>query len=178
MQSTSSRRLWAALAVVGTLGLGSSLALSQGADRGDGRAGERHGPGAAHTARGMEHRIDGIIKLVDGTPEQKARLLALSQAALADMQPLRAQQQALRAQGIQLLAEPNIDRRKLEALRVQQMALHDSMGKRRVQHLTDAAEVLTPAQRSKLAERMQRQGGMGHGERMHGGRHGGPGLGL
>ncbi|MGA8515703.1 MAG: Spy/CpxP family protein refolding chaperone [Burkholderiaceae bacterium] len=166
------RRRWAALAAVSALSLGTGLALSQDAQHphGPGRMG--HAPSAEHMARGMERRIDGIIKAVDGTPEQRARLLQLSQAAMAEMKPLHGQRMAIHKQGAQLMAAPVIDRRALEALRVQQMALDDTISKRRVQHLADAAEVLTPAQRSKLAERMQKHGAMGHG------RHGGMGFGA
>lgn len=172
MQTPSSpRRFWAALATIITLGLGSSLALSQATERPHG-PGDRHAPSAERMARGIEHRIDSIIKAVDGTPEQKARLLQLSQVAMSDMQPLREQQAAVRREGMQLLATPVIDRRALEALRVRQIALADTLSKRRVQHLADAADVLTPAQRSKLAERMQKHGAM-----EHGGRTGGMGFG-
>jgi periplasmic protein CpxP/Spy len=169
MQSPTPQRRWlVALAVVSTLGFGSGLALSQGAERHHGADGVRHAPSPEQMARGVEHRIDGIIKAVDGTPAQKTQLLQLSQAALADMKPLHEQQMAGRKQGLQLLAATVVDRRALEALRVQQIALADAMSKRRVQHLADAAEVLTPAQRSKLAERMQKLGGVGHGGRPDG----------
>jgi periplasmic protein CpxP/Spy len=168
MQSTSLlRRRWAALAIVSALGMGSGLALSQDAQRHHGPGGMGHAPSAEHMARGMEHRVDGIIKAVDGTPEQRARLLQLSQAAMAEMKPLHGQQRALRTQSMHLLAAPVIDRRALDVLRAQHMALADTISKRRTQHLADAADVLTPAQRSKLAQRMHQ----------HGGRHGGMGFG-
>jgi periplasmic protein CpxP/Spy len=120
---------------------------------------------AEHMAQAMDHRISRMIKAVNGTPEQKDRLMKLSQAAMADMKPLREQQMAARKKGLELLAAPSVDRNALEQLRAQQASLHDAMSKRMTQHLADAAEVLTPAQRTKLAERMKQRG-------EHGGMHG------
>ncbi len=117
-----------------------------------------------------EQRINHLTKAVDATPEQQDRLNQLSKAAKADMQPLQAQHLAIRQQGMQLLAANTIDRGALEQLRVRQMGLADAMSQRRLKLMADMAEVLTPAQRSKLAELMQRTG---HGER--GGRFGGSG---
>jgi periplasmic protein CpxP/Spy len=124
---------------------------------------------AEHMAKAMDHRINRMIKAVDGTPEQKDRLMKLSQAAMADMKPLREQQMAARKKGMELLAAPSVDRNALEQLRAQQASLHDAMSKRMTQHLADAAEVLTPAQRTKLAERMKQRGEHAG---MHGGMHG------
>jgi periplasmic protein CpxP/Spy len=124
---------------------------------------------AEHMAQTMDHRISRMIKAVDGTPEQKDRLIKLSQAAMADMKPLREQQMAARKKGLELLAAPSVDRNALEQLRAQQTTLHDAMSKRMTQHLADAAEVLTPAQRTKLAERMKQRGEHAG---MHGGMHG------
>jgi periplasmic protein CpxP/Spy len=124
---------------------------------------------AEHMAKAMDHRISRMIKAVDGTPEQKDRLMKLSQAAMVDMKPLREQQMAARKKGMELLAAPSVDRNALEQLRAQQTTLHDAMSKRMTQHLADAAEVLTPAQRTKLAERMKQRGEHAG---MHGGMHG------
>ncbi len=119
-----------------------------------------------HMAQAMDHRISRMVKAVDGTPEQKDRLMKLSQAAMADMKPLREQQMAARKKGMELLAAPSVDRNALEQLRAQQSTLRDAMSKRMTQHMADAAEVFTPAQRSKLAERMKQRA-------EHGGEHGG-----
>jgi Spy/CpxP family protein refolding chaperone len=51
----------------------------------------------------------------------------------------------------QLLTAPAIDRAALEELRVQQMQQMDLISKRILVAVADAAEVLTPAQRAKLA---------------------------
>jgi periplasmic protein CpxP/Spy len=135
---------------------------------------------AEHMAQAMEHRISRMIWAVDGTPEQKDRLMKLSQAAMADMKPLREQQMAARKKAMTLLAAPSVDRNALEQLRAQQSTLHDAISKRMTQHLADAAEVLTPAQRSKLAERMKQRGEHGgmHGMRGGHGRGGDMGLGM
>jgi len=57
------------------------------------------------------------------------------------------------------LAAATIDRAKIESLRQAQLKLHDSASKRLTDAITDAAEVLTPAQRAELAKRMERRRG-------------------
>lgn len=118
--------------------------------------------------RGMEH----MFKEVDATPEQKAKLTQLAQNAQKDLQPLREQLRAARQKGMDLLAAPTVDRAALEKLRAEQTQLMDALSKRMLTHMADAAEVLTPAQRAKLAEKMKSRGE--HRGRMHGG-HGGHG---
>jgi Spy/CpxP family protein refolding chaperone len=54
-----------------------------------------------------------------------------------------------------LMGGQNVDRAGMEKLRAEQIALADTASKRVTQALGDAAEVLTPAQRQKLAERMK-----------------------
>ena len=83
--------------------------------------------------------------------------MAIWTAALADLQPLREQLRQARRAGLQLLAATVIDRRALEQQRVAQMQLADARSKRMVQAMADAAEVLTPEQRLKVAERMNRR---------------------
>lgn len=94
---------------------------------------------------------------IDATPEQNSRIAAIMKAAAAELAPLRGQGRELRRQMGQALAAPDIDRARLEALRVQQSQLRDTVTRRMVQARADAAEVLTPAQRARLAERRMRQ---------------------
>jgi Spy/CpxP family protein refolding chaperone len=52
------------------------------------------------------------------------------------------------------LAGPAIDRAALEEIRKSEMGLADEASRRLVQALADVSDVLTPAQRQALAERM------------------------
>ena len=75
-----------------------------------------------------------------------------------DIAPLRGKMKEARTQGIELMAAPTLDRAAIEKLRTEQIALADISSKRVTQALADAAEVLTPDQRRKLAERAQKFG--------------------
>jgi Spy/CpxP family protein refolding chaperone len=123
-----------------------------------GHGAHRGGPGAMSPER-MEARIDRmaerLIRSVEGTPEQREKVSAIAKAAAKDMRELRKQGGDLRRQGVDLLKAPSIDRAAIEALRSQQMAVADSVSRRMSAALADTAEVLTPEQRAKLAERMQ-----------------------
>jgi periplasmic protein CpxP/Spy len=165
----------AALSLAGAVGHAAAQAPQGGPASGLGAHGGR---GGHDMSRMAEHRVDRIIKEVDGTPEQKAKLTQLAQAAQKDVQPLREQLMAARKKGMELLAAPAVDRAALEKLRAEQSQLMESISKRMLTHLADAAEVLTPAQRAKLAERMKARGEHGGrgGMRGHGG-HGGHGGG-
>ncbi|HXE48500.1 MAG TPA: Spy/CpxP family protein refolding chaperone [Ramlibacter sp.] len=149
--SGKTRRRWfAGLAALGGLGLLGAQAQAQG-------WGRRHPLDPEEMAHRLDWRIGRLIKDVGGTTDQKNRLVAIWTAAQADLQPLRDQLRQARRAGLQLLAAPVIDRRALEQQRVTQMQLADARSKRMVQAMADAAEVLTPEQRLKVAERMKRR---------------------
>lgn len=57
-----------------------------------------------------------------------------------------------------ILVAPTIDRAKLESLRVGQLRTRNLISKRLADAVADAADVLTPAQRSQLVEVMDRHG--------------------
>lgn len=157
------RRVFQAFAAVAALGV-----LGKAAAQGmPGRGGD---PAAM-----IERRIDGLIKMINGTPEQKAKLVALAQAAMADVKPMREQMRAARRKGMELLSAASIDRPQIEKLRSEQVQLMDALSRRMSQQMADAAEVLTPAQRSQLAQKMaerMKAHGEGRGGH-HGGGHGG-----
>jgi periplasmic protein CpxP/Spy len=163
--SQGKRRLFYGLAVAGTLGLLNQV-LAQTPAQAPG--------GPEDQARMLERRMDHLIKAIDGTPEQKAKLTALAQTAMSDMKPLHEQHMAARKKGMELLAAAAIDRSALERLRGEQMQLAEQLSRRMLAHMADAAEVLTPVQRSKMAEKMKSREGRG-GWGQHGGHHGGPG---
>lgn len=158
------RRAFQAFAAVAALGFLGKAAAQGMPGRGD------HGNPQAMA----ERRVDHLIKMVNGTPEQKAKLLALAQAAMADMKPLREQLMAARKRGMELLSAASIDRGAIEKLRSESAALMDGISRRMSAHMMDAAEVLTPAQRVIVADKMK-QRGEGRGGR--GGHHGGHGGG-
>ncbi|MCA3180625.1 MAG: Spy/CpxP family protein refolding chaperone [Burkholderiaceae bacterium] len=140
----------------GALALG---ACSYGGHRGwhDGPMSGQMDPERA--ARFAERMADRVVSAIDGTPEQKQRIQGIAQAAMTDLVPLREQARAARRDGIALLSAATIDRGAIEALRAKQMGLADGASKRLAQAMADTAEVLTPEQRTKLAERMQNRAG-------------------
>jgi protein CpxP len=142
------RRWFAGLAALGGLGLLGAQAQAHGWGRGD-----RLDP--EEMVRRLDWRIGRLVKDAGGTPQQKDRLVAIATAALAEMKPLREQARAARRRGLELLAAPSVDRNGLEQLRVTQMQLADARSRRMLLAMADAADVLTPEQRTRVAERLK-----------------------
>jgi Spy/CpxP family protein refolding chaperone len=107
----------------------------------------------------IDRMTQRLVNSVDGTPEQKQKVSEIAKAAAKDLRELRKQGVDLRRQGMDLLKAPTIDRAAIEGLRSQQMAVADAISKRLSTAFADAADVLTPEQRAKLAERMQSRRG-------------------
>jgi periplasmic protein CpxP/Spy len=133
--------------VIGVLAL--TLALAAGI----GTAAFAHSGPWERGGIGMHHGRAGnrMLDLAGATPEQRTQIEQIMQSARADMKPLRASGQTLRQQTRALLAQPTIDANAAEALRQQELALHDQVSKRLLQALIAAANVLTPEQRQTLA---------------------------
>jgi len=112
-------------------------------------------------ARYAERMADRIVKAVDGSPEQRRQIVAIAQAAFTDLAPLRAQAREARGKAVDLLRAPAVDRAAIESLRAAQLGLADAASKRIAAALADTVEVLTPEQRVRLADRMQRERGRG-----------------
>lgn len=113
----------------------------------------RHGPvDAAHAQEHAAHMVGRLAWAVDATPEQKQKLTVIANGLVKDLLPVHEKMQAARARAVQLLRAPQTDRAALEALRAEQIALADDVSKRVAQGLADAADVLTPQQRTKLAD--------------------------
>lgn len=144
------RRWFAGLAALGGLSLLGAQAHAHGW--------RRSGPlDPDEMARRLDYRIGRLMREVGGTPQQKDRLVAIAVAARADLQPLREQTRQARLRELDLLAAPTIDRFALEQVRVAQMQAADARSRRVLQARADAAEVLTPEQRTQVAARFKQR---------------------
>jgi Spy/CpxP family protein refolding chaperone len=104
----------------------------------------------------IERGVERLGWITDASTEQKQKINAITQKAADDIFELRNKHLEARKQVIALLAAPAIDRPKLEALRADQMKLAEAATKRVTDAVADIAEVLTPAQRADLANRLER----------------------
>jgi Spy/CpxP family protein refolding chaperone len=115
----------------------------------------------------VEDRADRMVRHlaieVDATAEQQERLRGIVRSAVRDLLPLREKAMSSRQRGRELLTQTTIDRAAIETLRTEQMALADQATRRFSQALADAASVLSPEQRRKLAERVDRWRSFHHG---------------
>ena len=106
----------------------------------DGRSGEH-----------MQHMVGMLAWKVDATAEQKQKLTAIADGIAKEIEPFHQKFREAHKKAHALLLQPTTDRAALEALRAEQIATADEASKKLVQALADAADVLTPEQRAKLA---------------------------
>lgn len=157
------RRRFVKLAAVSTAFAG--LAGAGFAAVARGRHGE-HGPiDPAKMEQHLDRMLQHMYVEIDATDAQKQKLEPLVKQAAKDLAPLREKVREARREGIKLLSADTIDRGALERARARQIGATDAASRRFTQALADAAEVLTPEQRRKLAARAARRG---HGGMMFG----------
>jgi Spy/CpxP family protein refolding chaperone len=145
-------------AFFGALALGVVAVLSFGAFQALGIGSVRHGACGAMDPAQVEKKIDRIagwiVEDLDGTPEQQAKLSAIAKAAAKDLAPVHDELVAGRARAVELLTAEKIDRAALQAHRARQMLLVEQATERLTTAVADAADVLTPEQRVKAADRL------------------------
>jgi protein CpxP len=110
-----------------------------------------------------DRKVRHLAIEVDATAEQQERLRGIVRSAVRDLLPLREKATNSRQRARELLTQTTIDRSAIEGLRAEQMALADQATRRFTQALADAASVLNPEQRRKLAERIDRFRSFHHG---------------
>jgi Spy/CpxP family protein refolding chaperone len=110
-------------------------------------------------AKFIDWRVSAMLSKVDATAEQKTKVAEIAKAAAKELAPLREQHRAARDQAMALLTAPTIDRAALEKLRGEELQLAETLSKRAIAAVADAAEVLTPEQRIKLAQRWKERRG-------------------
>ena len=154
--TTGPARLMLAALAFAAAGLLAIPAQAADADHGGGPGMGMGGPGM----HGGGHHMERMLDVVNATAEQRAQIKTIMQAARTDLQTQRASGKALHEQMRAAFAQPNVDARAVEALRVQQQAQHDAASKRMLQAKLEISRVLTPEQRKLVAERMAKQHGM------------------
>jgi periplasmic protein CpxP/Spy len=104
----------------------------------------------------VETRADRAVRHlaieIDATPEQQDKLRAIVHDAVKDLLPVRERLMAARATARDLLTQETVDRAAIEKFRTDMLATHDAVSRRLLQAVADAAEVLTPEQRRRIAD--------------------------
>ncbi len=158
----NSKRRWA-IAGIGTV-LAAGLISMQAFGNAEGHHGHhRHGKWAQMSPEQADKRIDKMVNRmlddVGATADQKQRVAQIAKDAAKELMPLRAKHHAARGRAADILAQPSIDRNAIEQLRVEELQLGETASKRFTQALADAAEVLTPEQRVRLAAKWKKRHG-------------------
>lgn len=145
-------------ALFGALAVGVVAVLTTGAFQAFGHGPFRRGACGPTDPAQVEKKIDRVAGWVaedlGGTPEQQARLAAIAKAAARDLAPIHDELAAGRGKAVELLTAKEIDRAALQAHRARQMELVEQATVRLTAAVADAAEVLTPEQRVKAADRL------------------------
>jgi Spy/CpxP family protein refolding chaperone len=93
---------------------------------------------------------------LDATPNQQAKVAGVAKSAVHDLLPLREKAQAARGRAVALLTAPTVDREAIEQLRADQLGLAETASKRIAQALADVSDALTPDQRKKIGDWIER----------------------
>jgi Spy/CpxP family protein refolding chaperone len=101
---------------------------------------------------------DRMLSKLDATPEQRTRVEAIVQDAIQDLAHVRHDHLKNRQALVEALKQPSVDREALQQIRQAELKLADSASDRLLNAIADAADVLTPEQRGKLAEMAGRFG--------------------
>lgn len=151
------RRAWLGAAALGLVGLAAAgVAASPPGLLGHARHGlghfrghHGHGPHALGE-EDVRFTVAWLLREADASDEQVAAVTAIAMRAAADLAALRDAHRARRDAFTAALVAA--DRTALESLRGEEVAALESASQRLVTALADAAELLTPAQRQRLAE--------------------------
>jgi len=138
-------------AVAAALALGAMVAQAQ---PGPGRhhGGPHDGPPPAGMFGGFGGYGGHMLDVVNATDAQRSQIEAIFKAARDDMKGQRETGRKLHEQLAAQFTAANVDAAAIESLRSQISAQQDAASKRMTQASIDAARVLTPEQRAKIAE--------------------------
>jgi Spy/CpxP family protein refolding chaperone len=111
----------------------------------------------------IEKRVDKALTGTDATADQKKKGTDILQAAFTSMKPLRDQRVENRKAMEAAMQAPTLDPAKIEQIRAEQMKVADQSSKVFTKALTDAGNVLSPAQRQAFFKAWSERRGKRHG---------------
>ena len=149
-QQGSRRRFWVGVVTGGILGI--LLATSASVYSFWGFRHHRGGHSAEEVSERVSFMTGWVLKKVDASEEQTQEVQEIIQKTVGDLYPLKDQHRANRQAFRETLSQPTIDRHALENIRTAELQLVETMSSRIVGAIADTADVLTPEQRTELAE--------------------------
>lgn len=117
---------------------------------------------AERVGKFADKRLLEALDDVKANDEQKAKASEIIKASLSQGVPLAEKIRDNHQQFAKLMSAATLDKTAIEALRAEQMNLVDEASKLATQTAQDVAELLTPEQRSKFAERAGKHRGWMH----------------
>jgi periplasmic protein CpxP/Spy len=113
----------------------------------------------------MEKRVRSTLEDVGASAAQQDQVAEIFKTAARDLRAIKDQYPSGGHKELhQVLTGPSIDRNRLEMLRAEHLRFADEASKRLTLALADAAEILTPEQRTAVAEKMAKKRRHWHGD--------------
>lgn len=117
---------------------------------------------AERMSKFADKRLQHMLDEVKASDAQKAKASEIAKTTVAKGVPLAEKMRDNHQQLGKLMLAATLDKAAIETLRAEQMRLADEVSKLATQTILEISELLTPEQRAKLAEKM---------EKRHGGKH-------
>ena len=99
----------------------------------------------------VELKVERALTAADATEVQRQQVEAILERTFNDLKSLHADHEQLHEQALAVLTADGIDRSAIEALQVEHVAKLEQASRVVADAIGDAAEVLTPEQRARLA---------------------------
>lgn len=153
LSTLTSRGMRGALLGMAVALAGASFSVWAQPGRGDHASYRHHGHHAGAMMGGSPRHIERMLDSVNASEAQRAEVRRIAEAAAADLKDRRAANRSLRERQMALFTQPTVDANAVEALRQQMLAEHDQRSQRTTQAMLDISRVLTPEQRTQIAEK-------------------------
>ena len=121
--------------------------------------GMHHGPMSGHNMQMHIDHLDAMLTKIGASDAQKSQVEAIIKGAFTELETTQHSHHDAMGKAHELLLAPSVDRAGIEALRAQQIRSFDEASKRMLTAFEDAAEVLSPEQRTALAAEVRRHHG-------------------